>query len=90
MVEIHLNSLGYDDFKKFSVLNYNNRQNFQLSRIFRLINPNVELIYISPEEIPMDILAYYLKILEVSGAEDVANRIHILYPENYQFFKKNN
>jgi hypothetical protein len=89
-VEIHLNSLGYDDFKKFSTLNFNSRQNFQLSRIFRLIDPNLELVYIAPEEIPIDILAYYLKILEVSGAVKPQNRLYVLYPENYEFFRKNN
>lgn len=89
IVEIHINSLGYDDFKKWSVLNYNNRPNFQISRIFRLMDPNIEQIYISPEEIQLDILAYYIKILEVSGARDPANRLYILYPENSHFFKRN-
>lgn len=89
IIEIHVNSLGYDDFKKFSVLSYIARQNFQLSRIFRLMDRNIELVYIAAKEIPTDVLAYYMKILEMAGVEKPTERLHVIYPENMEFFEKN-
>ena len=89
-VEVHLNSLGYDRFQKITTPNYKAAQNSQLSRIFRLIDPNVEIIYVAPFDIQLEVLSYYVKILDILGIPNVSERIHLITPENYKFFEKNN
>ena len=88
-LEIHINSLGYDKFKRKTTNNYLHRQNLQLSRIFRLRDPNLELVIITSCEIQIELLAYYVKILQVSGIKDPASRIHFQYPENAHKFDAN-
>lgn len=39
------------------------RENAQISRIFSLKDPNVEVIYICPFTLTSDVLGYYMKIL---------------------------
>jgi len=41
------------------------RENAQLSRIFSLRDPNVDIIYISPFQMTTDVIGYYMKILEI-------------------------
>ena len=55
-------------------------QNSQLSRIFRLVDPNVTIILIVPYQIQIDLLAYYVKMLEIHQVPDVEKRLHILIP----------
>jgi hypothetical protein len=89
-LEIHINSLGYDKFKRTTTNNYREKQNLQMSRMFRLRDPNLEIVIVTSTELPIDIMAYYVKILDVCGIPDAANRIHIIHPENSEKFKANN
>lgn len=41
------------------------RENAQLSRIFALKDPDVEVIYVTPFQMTSDVLGYYMKILEI-------------------------
>lgn len=86
-LEIHINSLGFDKFKRKTTNNFVNKQNLQLSRIFRLRDPNLEQVIITSTETPIELMAYYVKILEVSGIQDPASRIHFLFPENAEKFE---
>lgn len=88
-VEIHMNSLGYDRFQKLTMANFRSSQNSQLSRIFRLIDPNVEIVYVTPFDIKLEVLSYYVKILDILGVPNVSERIHLITPENSSFFEKN-
>jgi len=83
-VEIHINSLGFDRFQRNTTCNYMSNQNAQISRIFRLIDPTIEIIYVSPFKIPLEILSYYIKMMDLIGIENVAERFHIVIPENYE------
>lgn len=47
------------------------------------------MVYVTSFELPLDIMAYYVKILEIGGIKDPGSRIHILYPENCHIFAKN-
>lgn len=89
-VEVHFNSLGYDRFQRNTVANYRFVQNSQLSRIFRLIDPLVEIIYISPFTIPQGTLRYYIDMLDAIGVPNISERLRIVVPENWEFFSHNN
>ena len=56
------------------------QQNSQLARIFRLADPLVELIIVSPFEMQLDLLAYYVKMLEISQIPDAERRLHFITP----------
>ena len=45
------------------------KKNLQLSRIFRLKNRNVTVIYVSSSELPMDVISYYYRILDLLGID---------------------
>lgn len=55
-------------------------QNSQMARIFRLSDPLVEIIIISPFEMQLDVLAYYVKMLDINGIPDVESRLHFVTP----------
>ena len=42
----------------------NYKKNIQISRIFRLKNPNLTIIYICPFPLCNEIVKYYLRILD--------------------------
>jgi hypothetical protein len=56
------------------------QQNSQMARILRLIDPNVEIIIVTPFELQLDLFAYYVKMLEINGIEDADSRLHIVTP----------
>lgn len=47
-VEIHINSISIDELKRISMEKFLQRENAQLSRIFSLKDPEVEVIYVTP------------------------------------------
>lgn len=47
-VEVHINSLSIEELKRISMEKFLQRENAQLSRIFNLRDPNVEIIYVAP------------------------------------------
>lgn len=86
-VEIHYNNLDGDELRKLSMTKYDQKQNIQASRIFRIAEPGVEVIYISTKEIPKDIIKYYYKILELGGVQSPQRRVHFLdVTENSEIF----
>ncbi|KRX03040.1 hypothetical protein PPERSA_08115 [Pseudocohnilembus persalinus] len=85
-VEIHINTYSFDELKRLTMEKVTQRQNIQITRIFALKDPLLELIYISPYDLPQEIINYYYKILELNGLEDFRNRLHFIWPENHQEF----
>lgn len=59
---------------------YMTQQNSQMARIFRLIDPKIELIIVSPFDLQLDLLAYYVKMLEINGVANAENRLHFITP----------
>jgi hypothetical protein len=45
--------------------NFKQRENMQMTRIFALKDPNVEVIFVSPYALPKEIISYYFKICEL-------------------------
>ncbi|KAL4463088.1 hypothetical protein ABPG74_007089 [Tetrahymena malaccensis] len=85
-VEIHINTFSYDELKRLSMEKVSQRQNMQITRIFALKDPNLELIYISPYELPSEVVNYYYKILELGDISDYRSRLHFISPEKaYDF-----
>ena len=85
-IEIHINSLSYSNYKNTTIDKYPEKENLQLNRLIRLIDPNVEMIYISPYEISDDILKYYFSILNTIGISNIENRFHLIVPEYAKYF----
>lgn len=56
------------------------QQNSQMARILRLIDPNVDIIIVTPFEMQLDLFAYYVKMLEINGIDDADSRLHIITP----------
>lgn len=80
-VEIHINSLSYDSDVNCTISKYTERQNNQMSRLIRLRDPNIEIIYISPYVIPEDVVNFYFSILKTIGISDVKERVHFVVPD---------
>jgi hypothetical protein len=85
-VEIHYNNLPGEELKKLTMSKFDQKQNLQIGRIYRVIDPNVTLLYISTKEIPQEILKYYLKVLEINGIKNPHERVIFLSPENSEIF----
>ena len=39
------------------------RENAQITRIFSMKDPNVDVIYVSPFQLTNDVIGYYMKII---------------------------
>lgn len=86
-VEIHINSFSISELRRLSLEKYKQRENAQIARIFRLKDPNVDVIYVAPFMLTSEVTKYYMKILELVEIENAAGRLHIVIPENYVKFK---
>ncbi len=82
-LEIHINTFSYDELKRLTMEKVSQRQNSQITRLFRLKDPLVEIVYISPFDLSSDIISYYNKILDLNGVSDYRDRLHFVWPENF-------
>lgn len=64
-------------------------QNSQLSRIFRLADPLVDIILVVPFEPQHELLPTYIKQLEISGVDKAETRLHIITPSLAGLLAKN-
>lgn len=87
-VEIHINSYSFSEQKRLSMEKFKQRENSQISRIFSVKDPKVDVIYVSPFTLTNEVYEYYKKILELGELEKPENRFHIVVPENYVKFKE--
>lgn len=69
-VEIHINSISVHEMKRISMEKFLQRENAQISRIFSVKDPLVEVIYVSPFQMTNDVIGYYMKILEIGEIEN--------------------
>ena len=89
-IEIHINSLSYNGkYNNCLTDKYPMKENLQINRLIRLIDPKVEIIYIVPYELPEEILSYYYSILENIGITNLEKRVHFLIPECTEFLPLN-
>jgi len=85
-VEVHVNSISLDELKRISMEKFLQRENAQISRIFNLKDPLVEVIYVTPFQMTNDILGYYMKILEIGEIDNATQKITFITPDNVQRF----
>ena len=62
------------------------KENAQITRIFAVKDPKVDIIYISPFTMTSEVFKYYMKILELVEIEEPSKRFHLIIPENYVRF----
>lgn len=87
-VEIHINSFSFSEAKRLTMEKFKQRENSQISRIFSVKDPKVDVIYIAPFTLTNEVYEYYKKILELGELEKPENRFHVVVPENYVKFKE--
>lgn len=79
-IEIHMNSLSFSGYKNCTIEKFQEKESNQLSRLINLMDPNVEIIYISPFELGNEVLSYYFSILQTLGIENAKERFHLIVP----------
>ena len=68
---------------------YSLKEALQLNRLIRLVDPNIEIIYILPFHINDEILTYYVSLLENIGIKNIEDRLHFFVPEASESFPSN-
>lgn len=69
-----------DEEKRLSIENFGERENIQLSRIFRLQDENLIIIYISSCELTPELINYYYKMLDLAGVPKYQDRLIFFTP----------
>ena len=85
-IEIHINSLTYDNAMNCTIDKYMLKESLQLNRLISLKNKNVKIIYIFPFNLSDEILSYYYGALEAVGVKDIKDRVQFLIPEACENF----
>ena len=62
---------------------YQERLNIQLSRVFRLRDENLIIIFISSTELSPELLNYYYRMIELAGIDNYRERLIFLTPEMF-------
>ncbi|PIK57331.1 putative IQ domain-containing protein H isoform X2 [Apostichopus japonicus] len=94
-VLVHVPSLGYSQKIRSTINDFNIIQNQQMGRLCDLVDPNVDVIYVSPVTINDETLQYYNKLLGLRSAvesgtvesqKDMSSRFTIIIPESVNSF----
>lgn len=89
--EIHVSSYSNSEYTRLTMEKFLQRENIQISRIFRVSDPNLTLIYVTPYEIEEELYNYYMKvtpskimlqIFELNGLHDFPLRVKFISPED--------
>ena len=89
-IEIHINSLSYKGkYNNCLTDKYPMKEALQLSRLIKLKDDNIEIIYIIPFELPEEIISYYYSILEKLGIKNIEKRVTFLVPEATEYLPLN-
>ncbi|CAG9318397.1 unnamed protein product [Blepharisma stoltei] len=80
-LEIHISSLSIDEARRVTMQKFLVRQNLQISRIFKVQDPNIDILYISAFEMTPEIVSYYMKILELGNIADPISRLNLVSPD---------
>ena len=89
-IEIHINSLSYKGkYNNCLTDKYPMKETLQLSRLINLRNPDIEIIYIIPYELPEGIISYYFSILDKLGIKNINQRVTFLIPDATDYLPLN-
>lgn len=69
-----------DEEKRLSMDHYQERQNIQLSRIFKLRDDNLIIIFITCTELSPELLNYYYRMIELAGIDNYRERLIFITP----------
>ena len=58
-IEIHICSISMEEFKRLSFPHMRQRENCQLTRIFRVLEIDVSVIFVMPERMKGEVFRYY-------------------------------
>ncbi|CAE8652298.1 unnamed protein product, partial [Polarella glacialis] len=81
-VEVHVCSLTVAESRRNSMVSYQAMQTVQIARIFRLMDPKRDVIFVAPRFLHEDILDYYAKIMQFRGVKNPPGRFQVVVPEN--------
>ena len=88
-IEIHYFSISNDSYTNCLIDKFSLKEALQLNRLIRLVDPNLEIIYILPFHLNDEILTYYISLLENIGIKKIEDRLHFFVPEATEFFPCN-
>eukprot|EP00667_Euglena_gracilis_P002148 EG_transcript_2144 len=81
-VIIHLPSLSYSVAQAQSLSFYQGFQTAQMAgRLCDLLDPNLSVVYITPQPVERAVVQYYMKMLLARGVRGVEDRLTFLHPE---------
>lgn len=103
---IHMASQGYSQPVRDSIHNFQIEQSLQAGRLCDIegslvsfkpifhdlcLDPNVEVIYVSPRPLGKEMAEYHYRLLAMGPAGETAkHRVHFVSPEKLQSFKTHN
>lgn len=74
-VEVHLPSLSIDEAHRLAMPQFPWEQNASLGRLALLRDPSLaHLVYVSPVEVPEEIMDYWVKLLALAGVDDAGQK----------------
>lgn len=85
-IEIHINSYSIDEWKWSTMEKFKHWENSQISRIFAVKDPKIDVIYVTPFALTSEVYDYYKKILELGEIENPEKWFTVIVPENYVKF----
>ena len=88
-VEIHFFSISKDSYHNCITDKFLMKECLQLNRLIRLVDPNIEIIYILPCLLSEEIVTYYFSLLKSIGIKNIENRLHLIVPEATEYLPNN-
>ena len=79
-VEVHICSFSFEEMRRLTMEKFVQRQNSQICRIFRLKDPDIEIVYVAPFDLSPELISYYHKILDLAGIPNYKERLHFVWP----------
>ena len=83
-IEVHICSFSFEEMRRLTMEKFVQRQNSQICRIFRLKDPYIEIVYVSPFDLSPEIISYYHKVLHLAGIPNYKERLHFVWPVTLQ------
>jgi len=90
-VVLHVPSFSYSQQSRLFIDNFHQFQNYQIGRIFDILDQNVHIIYVTPTDLEGDLESYYEQMLNMRASvesgtpeviEKLQDRVTFVYPEN--------
>ena len=79
--EIHVCSYSMEEFKRLTMKSLKQRENNQITRIFKAIETDVNIIYVLPFQLHEEIIKYYQSIFRFNST-NIQQKIYFIVPEN--------